>query len=272
MKYFIHILLFSLILAACTGSKKYFKAAEKLEKMGLVNEAAEFYMESLQRKTTNVDARIKLKEVGQKYVSFMSSEFFRSYNTGRYEESIEDYEKMKSFTDKAERLNVKLNYPPNYEEDYKKAVDKYCEKNYLLGENLVKEKKYNEALTYLKLVNNYQPEYRKVRDLTITASCEPSYKNAISAMENKSYSQAITHLNNIHKVTPDYKDTKELSEICNALLAKSLLMFQPKTTQNNQLVEELFNSFSQTLMNEHKNIELINNSPFVNLPGNNIEG
>ena len=118
-----------LFLLACSGSKKYFKAAEKLEKQGLVNEAAEFYMESLQRKTTNVDARIKLKEVGQKYVSFMSSEFFRNYNTGQMEESIETFEKMKDFTKRANALSVSLNYPTGYEDDYKRAIEKYCEKN-----------------------------------------------------------------------------------------------------------------------------------------------
>ncbi|MBK7818715.1 MAG: hypothetical protein IPJ60_15110 [Sphingobacteriaceae bacterium] len=127
------ITLLLVALMACTGTKKYFKAAEKLEKQGLVNEAAEFYLESLQRKPTNVDARIKLKEVGQKYVSFMSSEFFRNYNTGQNEKSIENFEKLKNFTGRTEALSVTLNYPTAYEEDYKKAIDKYCEKKLYPG-------------------------------------------------------------------------------------------------------------------------------------------
>src|SRR5688572_6931951 len=82
-----------LVIAACSGSKKYFKAAEKLEKQGLVSDAAEYYMESLQRKPTNVEARIKLKQVGQKYVSSLASEFFRNYNTQQLQASLETFER-----------------------------------------------------------------------------------------------------------------------------------------------------------------------------------
>jgi hypothetical protein len=257
---------------ACTGTKKYFKAAEKLEKQGLVNEAAEFYLESLQRKPTNVDARIKLKEVGQKYVSFMSSEFFRSYNTGQMDGAIEDFEKLKNFTGRTEALNVTLNYPTAYEEDYKKAIEKYCEKNYNQGAELVKQKKYTEALTYLNNVNKYKPEYKKNKQLKIIATCEPMYQNAIIMIQGKNYVMAYRSLQNIHGVTDSYKDSKELDELCASQQAKSLLMFQPKAPQNATLVDYLFNNFSQAAGTNFKHIEVINNSPFVYLPGNDIEG
>src|SRR5690349_24494181 len=94
------ILVFSAFLLGCSGSKKYFKAAEKLEKQGLVNEAADYYLQSLQRKPTNVEARIKLKEVGQKYVSSLASQFFREHNTHQLESSLETYERLKDFISK----------------------------------------------------------------------------------------------------------------------------------------------------------------------------
>lgn len=260
-----------LLLVACTGTKKYFKAAEKLEKQGLVNEAAEFYLESLVRKPTNVQARIKLKEVGQKYTSFMSSEFFRNYNTGELEASIEDFEKMKSFTSRAEALNVQLNYPTAYEEDYKNAITKYCEKNYDQGAELVKQKKYTEALVYLNKVNKYKPEYKKNKELKITATCEPIYQNAIFNIEGKNYAQAYKNLTSINAVTDSYKDSKELFELCAAQQTKYLLMFQPKTSNYPNIIDNLYNSFSQTAMQNFKLIELINNSPFTFLPGNDIE-
>ena len=53
-----------IIIASCNGSRKYFKAAEKLEKQGLINEAAQYYLESLQRKPTRLEAKVKLKSVG----------------------------------------------------------------------------------------------------------------------------------------------------------------------------------------------------------------
>jgi len=271
----IHLKIVALLLVAlmaCTGTKKYFKAAEKLEKQGLVNEAAEFYLESLQRKPTNVDARIKLKEVGQKYVSFMSSEFFRNYNTGQTETSIENFEKLKNFTGRTEALNVTLNYPTAYEEDYKKAIERYCEKNYVQGAELVKQKKYTEALTYLNNVNKYKPEYKKNKEFKITATCEPMYQNAITMIQGKNYGMALKSLVSIHGVTDSYKDSKELYELCASQQAKSLLMFKPKTSQHPIIVDYLFNHFSEAVGTSFKHIEVINNSPFVSLPGNDIEG
>lgn len=258
-------------LMACTGSKKYFKAAEKLEKQGLVNEAAEFYLESLQRKPTNVDASIKLKDVGQKYISFLSSEFFRNYNTGQMEASIENFEKMKDFTGRAQALNVKLNYPVAYEDDYNNAVDKHCEKNYNKGAELVKQNKYSEALSYLNVVDKYRPEYKKNKQLKITATCEPIYQNAVTNIQGKNYAAALKALTTIQGITDSYKDSKELYELSLAIEQKSLLMFQPKNPKYPALIDFLFNNFSQNVSQNHKNINIINNSPFVYLPGNNID-
>lgn len=269
-KFQIFALLF-VFLIACTGTKKYFKAAEKLEKQGLVNEAAEFYLESLQRKPTNVDARIKLKEVGQKYVSFMSSEFFRNYNTGQLETSIDNFEKLKNFVGRTEALNVQLNYPSAYEDDYKKAIEKYSAKNYDIGADLVNQKKFNEALPYLNNVNKYKPEYKKVKELKTTAVCEPLYQSAISYIETKNYAQALKVLTTIQGTSESYKDSKELLELCMAMQLKHLLLFQPKNPAYPALTDFLFNSFSQTAAQNFKNIEVINNSPFVSLPGNNVE-
>jgi len=259
------------VLVACTGSKKYFRAAEKLEKQGLVNEAAEFYMESLQRKPTNTDASIKLKEVGQKYVSFMSSEFFREYNTGQMESAIDNFERLKGFTGRAQALNVRLNYPTAYEDDYKTAIDKFCEKNYDQGAELVKQKKYIESLTYLNNVNKYKPEYKKNKQLRITAICEPQYQNVVTFIQGKNYSNALKILNNMQAITDSYKDSKDLYELCASMEQKDLLMFQPKNPQYPEVVDLLFNSFTQNASTEHKNITMINNSPFIYLPGNNID-
>jgi len=113
-KYLVKIvfLIFAIAFVSCSGSKKYFKAAEKLEKQGLVSDAAEYYYVSLDRKRNNTDARIKLKEVGQKHVNSLASSFFREYSTQQYEKSIETFEQLKAFTNKTSLLNVDLNYPP----------------------------------------------------------------------------------------------------------------------------------------------------------------
>ena len=138
-----------IIIASCNGSRKYFKAAEKLEKQGLINEAAQYYLESLQRKTSRVEARVKLKSVGQKYISNLASDFFRNYNTQQLEASLESYERLKDFYAKSALLDVVFDYPKTYDDDYLIAVETFCEKNHAVAANLVYKKKYNEAIPFI---------------------------------------------------------------------------------------------------------------------------
>lgn len=263
------ILLVSLTLITCTGTRKYFKAAEKLEKQGLVNEAAEFYLQSLERKQTNVKTRIKLTEVGQKYVSNLSSEFFREYNTQQYEASLETYEKMKKFNDRAKDLSITFDYPKTYDEDYQKAVDIYCQKNYDKALVLVNQKSYSEATTYIKRVLKYNKEYKSIKRLEIVAFCEPLYQSAITNLENKNYSAALSLLASIKTKTEKYKDSPDLLELASARQTKSFILFQPKATANraeNEIQEALFNNFSQSAIQKLNTVKIINNTPFQGAP------
>ncbi len=273
MKTFTHIFFCSIILftlAGCNGSKKYFKAAERLEKQGLVNEAAEYYYESLQRKPTNVNARIKLKEVGQKYVSNLASEFFRNYNTQQTEASLESFEKLRDFNSRANGLDVKFDYPKTYEDDYQKAVETFCLKNYNQAAVLVNQKKYSQALGYISAIKKYNSAYKNTPQLEIIATCEPLYQSAINNLENKNYSAALNQLSAIKEKTDNYKDYKDLLELATAQQTKSFILFQPKPSGDNaerDVEEYLFNNFGQISVQKLRSIKIINNTPFQNAPG-----
>ena len=74
---------FSLILAlaftSCNSSKSYYKKGTQLKQAGLQDEAAEFYLLALQKNANNVDARIALKQEGQKLLEFMGQDFYKLY-------------------------------------------------------------------------------------------------------------------------------------------------------------------------------------------------
>jgi hypothetical protein len=258
----------SLIFVACTGSRKYFKAAEKLEKQGLINEAAGYYLEALQRKPTSVDARIKVKGVGQKYVSALSSEFFRNFNTQNYESSLEVFERMKQFHSTAAALDVHLDYPKTYEEDYQKSVESFCAKNYNHAVILVNQKKYNEAVPYLNKVKRYNTSYRNLPQVETVAICEPLYQSAITALENKNYQSALVNLAAIKNKTDNYKDFADLYELASAQQTRSFILFMPKpaTDRHEKDVEDiLYNNFSQAALQKLQ-VKIINNTPFQNSP------
>lgn len=265
-----YFLVLVVVFSACTGSKKYFKAAEKLEKQGLFNEAADYYLVSLQRKPTNVEARIKLKEVGQKHASSLASEFFRNYNTQQIEESLETFERLKQFTDNTAALDVKLDYPKGYDEDYQKAVETYCQKNYQQAYNLVNQKKFSNSLEYINKVKKYNPTYKTIQQLDVIAYCEPLYQSAVNSIESKNYSGALNLLTSIKGKSENYKDAKDLLDLALAQQTKSFMLFAPKSREGSpekDIEEYLFNNFSLVAAQKFPNAKIINNTPFVYLPG-----
>ncbi|MBA3682310.1 MAG: hypothetical protein H0W73_14295 [Bacteroidetes bacterium] len=262
-----------LFLSACNGSKKYFKAAERLEKQGLVNEAAEYYLESLQRKPTNVDARVKLKSVGQKYASNLASDFFRNYNTQQVESSLESFEKLKEFSGKTAALSVIMDYPKTYEDDYQKMIETYCSKNYNQAYSMVNQKKYNEAITYINNIKKYNPNYKTTQQLEITSYCEPLYQTAIISLETKNYTSALVTLSKIKSRTENYKDYKELYDLSVAQQTKSFILLQPKDggiSDEKEIEDYMFNSFNQIATQKFSNIKIINNTPFQEGAGSDM--
>ncbi|MCW3076470.1 MAG: hypothetical protein JWO32_1079 [Bacteroidetes bacterium] len=265
----IFILFVVALLASCTGTKKYFKAAERLEKQGLVNEAADYYLESLQRKPTNVEARIKLKEVGQKHVSNMAADFFRNYNTQQTEASLESFEHLKEFNTKTAALGISLDYPKEYEEDYQKAVESFCLKNYNHAYALVNQKKFADALTYIQKIKKYNPGYKTTQQLEIVSVCEPLYQNAVTCIENKNYSGALNLLTNIKTKTDTYKDMQDLLILASAQQTKSFILFAPKSSaekEEKEIEAFLFNNFNQVASQKFDYAKIINNTPFTFIP------
>ncbi len=258
-------------LAACSGSRKYFKAAERLEKQGLVQDAADYYLVALQRKATNVDARIKLREVGQKYVSSLASEFFRNYNTRQNEASLEVFERMKEFTTRCSALNVQLDYPKAYEEDYQICVDQFLNKNYNQAYLLVNQKKYFEALPYLKKVEKYNPSFKNARQLEIIATCEPLYQSAVNNMATKNYAAALGLLSQIKVKSDTYKDASDLLILASEQQRRSFILFEPRiasTEAEKQIQNFLYDNFRQSAQG-FNNITILTNTPFQTAPQNN---
>lgn len=236
-----------------------------MEKMGLVNEAAEFYFQSLQRKPTNVEARIKLKEVGQKYTSSMASEFFRNLNTQQTEATLQSFERMKDFTDRCAALNVQLDYPKAYDEDYQKTIESYCSKNHHQAYLLVNQKKYNEALPYISKVNRYNKAYKNIAQLTVIATCEPLYQSAITNLENKNYAPAVQALSAIALKSDNYKDSRELLQMATAQNTRNFILFEPKSRNSElgrSIEEALYNNINQAAADRLSNAKVINNTPF----------
>lgn len=252
------------LLSACSGSKKYFKIAEKMEKQGLTSDAADFYLESLSRNPKNVDARLKVKQVGQKHVSILSSDFFRKYNTQENEKALETFERLTDYVTKTNALGVSLDYPKQYDDDYKNAVDKFCAKNHQLAEDLIKGKKYASATEYISKVKKYNTEFQNIKELEIISICEPLYQSAVKNLDAKSYSNATNDLNQIVANSTEYKDSRQLILLAKEGSTKRILLLAGTkgiVKEENDIENNLYPNFSETIK-EIEHIKLINSSLF----------
>lgn len=90
-------------------------------------------------------------------------------------------------------------------------------------------------------------------------------------MEGKNYVQAMKNLTTIQANSDSYKDSKALADLCLDEETKDLLLFQPKNSDYPNITDFLFNNFSQTVQQNFKTMNVINNSPFIYLPGNDID-
>ncbi|MCX8080366.1 MAG: hypothetical protein N3F09_03920 [Bacteroidia bacterium] len=259
----IFVLILLAFLPACTGTKKYYKAAEKLEKQGLINEAAEFYMESLRRKPTNVDAQIKLKQVGQKYVTSLSTDFFRYFNMNNDEKALSTFEKMKNFTQQAQQLNVNLDYPHAYDEDYRQLVERYCDRKYHEGEKYFKLKQYGMAIKKFDEVKKYKPEYKKMNFYYKEAYCEPIYDRAMQWIQEKRYAEAIPELQKITAKYPDYKRASFALDVALNSTKKTITMINGTSGKERGLSTQLAHEIRNSLSNNN-NIEFVSNPLFEN--------
>ena len=86
---------------------------------------------------------------------------------------------MNQFSSKSKVLNVDLNYPQAYKEDYNKALEYYLAKNYSEAKDLVNKGKYDIALKNIAKIKKYDSNYKNINELEIIANCEPLYILAI---------------------------------------------------------------------------------------------
>lgn len=256
---------FLFLLISCTGSRKFFKAAEKLEKQGLVDQAATYYLESAQRNTNNVKAKLKLSEVGQKYVSNLSSQFFREFNSQQFEKSVEIFNTLKKFTDDAAMLSLTLDYPKSYLDDYTVALEFYLNKYYKQTLENIEQEKWELALKTISKVKMYNNHYKDVEILEVTTKCEPLYRKVVSLMEAKNYVLAKQNLNSLLQISESYKDAKELSEIVDNQLKTSFLVFHHENKSDKHIADNLVNEFIDITHQYANQVTLINQAPFSNM-------
>ncbi|MCB9169188.1 MAG: hypothetical protein H6594_02430 [Flavobacteriales bacterium] len=202
-----------LLLAACNGSRSLAKKAGKLDEAGLYAEAADMYLQSLQRDQRNVDAKIGLKKAGQQVLDDKLGEFFKVNGAGDDKgRAVDAYLEAKDYTTRASRLGVQLEIPDHYKNDFEQVKGEYLVELYTQGQEQMAQQQYQEAERTFKRIARIEPGYKDASSLQSIAYLEPLYRSGRAALDAGQYRKAYDDLGKVLAKDLGYKDASALQQ------------------------------------------------------------
>lgn len=208
------ILFIAISITACSGSKSYYKKGKKLDESGLSLEAANFYIESLNRKRSNADAIIALKTTGQKVLDDKLATFYKNYSAERFHDAVYNYLDAQDFKSKVMQVGVSLNEAPYYADYYQKVKNIYIAELYDDAQEFLDQEQFDEAEELLNEVKMLDPKYKNVNTLHNFAFVEPKYRQALHNYDGQHYRKAYFLFKEINKYVPDgYKESKDYQQL-----------------------------------------------------------
>ena len=204
----------AVVLVSCSGSKSYAKKAGKLDKAGLYAEAADMYLQSVQRNAKNVDAKIGLKKTGQQVLDDKMSDFFRAFSMGgQKRDAVNAYLDGKSYYERVQRLGVQLDIPDHYRRDFEQVKGEFLVELYQRGTELMEKQDFKAAEATFSEIARLEPDYKDATSLQSVAYLEPLYRQGSVDLEAGHYRKAYDALNKVVTKDASYKDARELRDL-----------------------------------------------------------
>ena len=204
VKYLIYIL--GLFLVSCTGTKKMTKKAVSFEQQGMYTEAANYYLNALSRKNTNVEAAMGLKRTGQLVMDDYLANFFKSHTSMQYKTAVYAYKKAEDWYEKAYLYKVSLDIPNYYVDYYNSDLSMYLDELYEQATSYLDKEQFDLGIEKLNEILRLNPTYKDAAELNKYARLEPLFRKANNALEEKKYRKAYY----LFTKTISYKNSNEL--------------------------------------------------------------
>ena len=212
-KNFTSIYLLFLVIAftlhSCSGSKSMYKKGLKLEQAGMYSEASNFYYDALKRDITNVDASIRLNNLGQVIISNKLDEFEESVNNGHKKNAVFEFFNANNFKEKLHKVNINLTIPEEQKFHFQKVKIEYIDEELNVINELLEDGKFVEANKVIKEVLRIDPDNQEIRDLDGYSTAEPIYRNAMKYYERGSFKKAFYEFDKVL----NYKDAMEIKSL-----------------------------------------------------------
>lgn len=266
-----------LLLAGCATSKSFQKKGAKLEQAGLMEEAANQYLISLQKNRSNVEAKIGLKSTGQVLLNRLLTDFNQQKVFGNKKEAIEAWYTAKRYHEKVANLGVQLDVPSMYQSDYEEIKDSYLNELYDEGLELMEAGSFQEAEKRFVEIKRIDPNFEDAHELADIAYVEPIYNEAMVQFDLEHYRSAYEKFKRVTQRMSNFKDAKEKSEECIELgrFTLAILPFENSTTRSGLDIKisayslEALTSVSDPFLKvvDRENLELILEEQKLGLTG-----
>lgn len=204
-----------------------YKKGKKLDEAGMYSEATEYYLDALARKRTNVDAKIALKNSGQKVLDDHLMEFYQAQAIDDHKRAVYSYLSALEFKDRVSYVGVNLDMPSNYEDMFKQSKMSYVSGLYGEANEYLEVEDYEKATAKFEEIKKLVPDFKNVKELSKTAFQEPLYQKALGLYDNSEYRDAFYLFQKVNS-QGEYKDSKSLEAICleNGLFTVGIVAFK----------------------------------------------
>jgi tetratricopeptide (TPR) repeat protein len=201
------------LLAGCSGSKAYTKKGAKLDEAGLYTEAADMYLQAVQRNPKNVDAKIGLKKTGQQVLNDKLSTFFKAFSMGDDKgDAVQAFLDGKAYMDRVQQTGVTLEIPDNYRRDFEQVKGQFLVELYTKGQDQLAVQDYKGAEATFARIAKLEPGYKDASSLQSMAYLEPLYRSGKDALAARQWRKAYEDLNKVMQKDATYKDASALRQ------------------------------------------------------------
>jgi len=209
MQRFLLFLTVILFTVSC-ASKRYARKAEEFESAGLYQDAAEYYYKSVSKNEKNVEAKLGLRENGQKVLEKKLSAFNTAHKNSNHQEAVHTYQEAERYYDKVKAVGVELSIPQKYENYYKESEKIYLEKRYAEGVDELERENYDKAYRVFDEIRSIDASYKDAEEKFTVARYQPLYEKGNDQLENGLYRSAYHIFGQVIEGTGNYKQALSL--------------------------------------------------------------
>lgn len=245
-------------MSSCSGSKAFVKRGMKMEEVGMMPQAANFYYTAVTKDAYNTDALAGLQRAGQWVLNDHLARFDEARLAGNRGTAVSAFERAKAYQNKVERLGIGLLILSETEAAYNRVKNDHLEEVYEEGVAHLENEAFSESLRDFDEVLRLDPNYKDAKSLADIAYCEPLYRNGLKALEREHWRSAYDDFNACVGRDTDFKDAKVLREECLEKGQFAIALVNFENGSNRQGMETKLKSYVQQALGESQD-------PFLHL-------